>query len=242
MKHFYFIIIALSALLFSCSNPTQEELIEKAFKEYANKNFDDPSHLKEIVSIEVQDTAKKCLLEIVKSIHDLDSLLIYGDSTFCSTDVTTTFMESITKDKRKLSNLSYYKKEKLQETVFKHVDCLIKKTMYNKKDYLRKLKIVDSTLNKINIPNIILYNVRARVTNNNELQLNNYYALVDSLNIRIYDKEPTFADYSKEIGLFKEHLDNFVSEQTLYKELINNVIESRKRVIEVYKEVGIFIQ
>ena len=84
MKHFYFIIIALFAFVTSCSKPTKEELIEKAFIEYVNQNFDDPSHLKEVVSIEVQDTAKKVLLEIFNSVHHMDSLLSYCDSTFCS--------------------------------------------------------------------------------------------------------------------------------------------------------------
>lgn len=78
MKPFYFIIIVLSAFVVSCSKPTKEELIEKAFKEYVNKNFDDPNNLKEIVSIESRDTAKIALQEITKSILELDSLLLYS--------------------------------------------------------------------------------------------------------------------------------------------------------------------
>jgi len=242
MKHFYFIIIALFAFVTSCSKPTKEELIEKAFIEYVNQNFDDPSHLKEVVSIEVQDTAKKVLLEIFNSVHHMDSLLSYCDSTFCSTDAINSFMESLTKDKRKFNNLSYYKQEKIREVAYKYIDCALSKTMYNKKNYTRKLEILDSTFNAMSIPEMLLYNVRARVTKNNELKLNTYYALVDSLNIRIYDKEPAFAEYSTEIGLFKEALDDFLSEHTLYKEKIDNIMDATERLKESYREAGIFVQ
>lgn len=76
MKHFYFIIIALFAFVASCSKPTKEELIEKAFIEYVNQNFDDPNSLKEIISISTEDT-----LSATKTISFVENLLVNSDST-----------------------------------------------------------------------------------------------------------------------------------------------------------------
>ena len=51
-----FTVIFLVSLFLACSEPTKEEQIENTFNEYVHQNFDDPNDLKEILSIEIEDT------------------------------------------------------------------------------------------------------------------------------------------------------------------------------------------
>ena len=241
MKPFYFIIIVLSAFVVSCSKPTKEELIEKAFKEYVNKNFDDPNNLKEIVSIESRDTAKIALQEITKSILELDSLLLYYDSIYNSPTALNKMVKDLSGYENQFSNLGYYERDKIKNAGYEYINCALKLTLYNKSNYRKKVELVDSTLNTMIIPQIILYEIRARVRNNDELKLNKYYALTDSIDIKIYEKEPRFEDYSSQIGEFKEIIDNCLEEQLQYKQLIDNATNKMSEFKELCRNSGIFI-
>ena len=227
--------------MISCSKPTQEELIKKAFKEYVNKNFDDPNSLKEIVSIESRDTAKIALQEITKSILELDSLLLYYDSIYNSPTALNKMVKDLSGYENQFSNLGYYERDKIKSAGYEYINCALKLTLYNKESYQKKVKLVDSTLNTMIIPQIILYEIRSRVKNNEELKLNKYYALTDSIDIKVYEKEPEFEDYSPQIGEFKGIIDNCLEEQLQYKQLIDNATNKMNEFKELCRNSGIFI-
>ena len=69
MKKILYIFYALCAI--SCTQ-SNEDKITSAFKEYVCNNFDDPSSLDEIVSIEVTDTvSKRGLIDIIDEYENL---------------------------------------------------------------------------------------------------------------------------------------------------------------------------
>lgn len=70
---FLFALSILAITLASCTK-TSEDKLKDAFKEYANKNLDDPSSL-EILSIDSVDTisTRKCIDELLKDSADLSN-------------------------------------------------------------------------------------------------------------------------------------------------------------------------
>lgn len=241
MRKSYIAFIILSVLAISCSKPTQKDLIEKAFKEYVNINFDDPKSLKEIVSIEVSDTAYNAILELVGKLHELDSIIVACDSLYNPNTSLDKFTQDLKKQQHLINDMSYYDKEKIIETANKCVNSGIKLVTYNKNAYRQKLESTDSTFNRLSPTNIILYKIHAREEYDKNLKLKNYYALADSTNIRIYKDEPPVKDYSTEIGKFMTLFEDCFETQQKYLSLITDFQDNINKLKEVCREAGIFI-
>lgn len=75
MRKFIFGIITLLAITTTSCTKTNEEKLKDAFREYAEKNLDDPSSL-EILSIDSVDTisTRKCVDELLKDSAELSSM------------------------------------------------------------------------------------------------------------------------------------------------------------------------
>ena len=60
---------------YSCSK-SKLDIIEEEFKLYVNQNFDDPSSLEDILSIEINDTINNVYFDtLMLSVNTLDSLI-----------------------------------------------------------------------------------------------------------------------------------------------------------------------
>lgn len=184
MKYVFIAFIVLSTLVISCSEPTQEELIEKVFKEYVNKNFDDPNNLKEIISITTEDT-----LSATKTISFVENILDSSDSTLIRlkaindslNNVFTTNMNKITASKKLTSK--YYGDKIALNTIEELIDYSQQEMQYFASEEFQTFKLKHSTLkNAINTLKedstfIVTYEIKTRIlTKNKELEIKKYYA------------------------------------------------------------------
>lgn len=200
MKKLLYLIVVISAI--SCTQ-TNEDKIKTAFQEYAQKNFDDPSQLEEIVSIDSLDTIstveyKKTQKEIVDMVIQFS---IIGDSL---RDIRTKYFD----DEKCRSRFSYIDGFKALLYDYAgiqgyYVDLLDKNISIDEAEKdMQKLMLMKDT---------IFYSSRLtyRIKTNEGMKLKTCYVYYDTLqnNIQFRNKRIgayEFSDIPKEIDDFNE--------------------------------------
>ena len=218
--------------MISCSKPTQEELIEKAFKEYVNKNFDDPSCLKEIISIKVEDT-----LSATKTISFIENILGNSDSTTdkvksINDSLKNTFDANLKKIQASKRLTSKYYGDKvgldILEELINHAKIemqYLASTDYQTYKFKRSaLENATNTLKK-DSTFIVTFEIKTRIfTKDKELEIKKYYAQTQNDNtINIFEDNSlesypsiytdTYKDLESYTELYKRNID-FLFEKT----------------------------
>lgn len=69
-------ILLLSVVVLSCGTKTNDDIIKESFNNYAEMNFDDPSHVKEVVGVTYGDTlCSETFAEMVSEIKSMSDSL-----------------------------------------------------------------------------------------------------------------------------------------------------------------------
>lgn len=193
--NFAFTVIFLVSLFTACSEPTKEELIEKTFNEYVHQNFDDPNDLKEILSIEIEDTlsASKTRTFIVGIFDSSDS--IFSRLYFLSDSLSAIHNSNFEKVKSSYRLTNKYRGDSfLQKMTLNLFENINEELSFKTSSDYQDLKITNTSLNGIldSLKNdstfIVTYKIKTRVSQNNELKIKDYYAQLSDMNtIKIFD-------------------------------------------------------
>lgn len=225
----YIISVIITLTLFSCTQ-TKEDIIKDEFKKYVKSNFDDPQDLKEIVSIEQIDTItyehlRDGLYSLHKIVSLVDTLKKIGDGQ----------NDEIIK-KIKARNYASYNHSRVQNWIKQSLDLNINmyswiNTYYDQQCILRDS--LNNMLEKMNDLNIFQYRIKARINDNGNLKLHEYYALEDSTNIRIFNKRPTFDDYSEETAVFYKVAREYEDIINMRQEMVHEKLEINKEILGI---------
>lgn len=212
-------IVALTMISCNKENNTIEGRITKAMKEYAQKNFDDPKSLKEIVSIEKTN------------VFDIDSLARY-------TLEKSKEIDSLVKDMRsnlidstvlaELTNMSPREISKMRQSItesemIRMLSLYMQISSYTSGDYYYKRLIVDNGFNNAmqNIDSVLKnntfysiseYEIRVRQNSGDGLKLHSFYtSLCDTTTkIIISDHKPNISELEGESLYLKNQIDDLL--------------------------------
>ena len=185
------LLIAFLFSIISCSSeqPTIQNLVEKDFMNYVQDNFDNPKDLKEIVSINIEDTvsyeslkgiAKDCI-KMIEATDSIDKELQddYSEKMKFMSRIDMSSFEKEKYTKMRLECLRYVEEEYLECSKSEN----ILKSIVEKKD-----GCCDSLY-------YVFYEIKVRTLVNNKLKLQKYYASVQNNNIiKIYSEPITMKD------------------------------------------------
>lgn len=239
------LLLGLVALICSCTQ-TIEDRINVKFKEYVNFNFDDPSKLKEIVSIEIFDSINNVtMFELYNSACILDTLMTKADS--LKNKKWDKFLEdfnNLTMSERS-NYLSEYKKEQILSDaikyLFEQVDA--NKSVQNKLKEIAEHKcLLDSVYNSLDTIDVYVYKIRTRIIDCDKIvRICDYFATIEDEDIRISDAEPPFIGISVKC-------DGFTKEYTHYMELTNELVllnnnrdTLRKNLVDLFVSNGFLL-
>ena len=232
--------LLLTFLLGSCSK-TQEDFVIDEFEKFVKENFDDPKDLEEIVAVEITDTTtKESLFEMLALCYELDSITAINDSLY--DNFFPKLLEISKKNENIITELSYYKREKIRSLAVQCSNSLIKKMAFDSEEYNKQKESLDSIINSINDFKIIEYKIKARVKESNNLKLKTYYALFNSAtDIDIYNDKPIIDNYSGEVSEFFNVFKKYSKSQAEYVSLVKTVGVDIEAIKEYYRECGIMI-
>lgn len=232
-----FAVVVLTALFVACSESTKEELIEKAFKEYVNKNFDDPNSLKEIISIEIEDTLSTTKTEafITGIFNSSDSL--FKRLYFMSDSLGAIHNSNFEKIKSSYRLTNKYRGD---SNVLKMIADLLENTneefSYKTSSEYQELKIAQASLNnaldslKKDSTFIVTYKVRTRVLQKDGLKIMDYYAqLSDKSIIEIFDNN----NLSSYPTLYSEAYEN----ADIYTQRSRKLLDILLERVKIYRDL-----
>ena len=227
-KLFYLINFVCSILLLASCSQSKEETIIAAFRDYVQKSFDDPSKMKEVVSIDSCDTiSTKELKKIVSDMQKMSDSLFnakrdIADKVSKALEQQTKYIEYANDELFKAAYDQYYNSI---EEIANTFSADIYATQYNvgetiKKKYNRIQEAKDTSL--------IQYQIKCRIEENAELKLKTYYAISD-----LKEKEFRISNHPlqiAELGLSKfvedcAFLTNTYSKRIQYRKEYNEALE-----------------
>ena len=240
-----FLLFGFAAFLCSCTQTVEDRISDK-FKEYVNSNFDDPSDLKEIVSIEIHDSTNNAtMLELFNCACELDTLVAGVDS--LKNKKWDKFMKNFGNSviSERSDHLSKYKREQMLSDAIKYLfeqadaDNSVQKKI---KQIAEHKCLLDSIYYSLDTINVYVYRIRTRITElDKAIKIHDYFATIEDDDIRISDTEPSFIGISVKCDGFTKEYTHYVE---LYNELVllsNNRDTLRKKFIDLFVSNGFLL-
>lgn len=213
------LLMFIAMAFVSCADNSPKGKVEKAFKDYVSKNFDDPKSLKEIVSIDVNDT-----INIHNIIYYTGELIMVCDKKDSLCESTYNAITNAIKGTNEIKRNHRVKEkyDKYISAVNKRRDSFIwrinKKDGFSYKDNLKSM--IKNTRNSDTI--FICSEIKYRNIENGDIKLKSIYALHDTLynNIDIYKDKFDVNEYvNKKFRI--ENLENTAKDIMKLAELYN---------------------
>ena len=184
MKRIFFVLFIVMTF-FGCQK-SNEDKIEKSFKDYVRVNFDNPDDLKEIVSIEFKDT-----LSQKEIINEAKNLILENKKIQDTNNRLSNELQEIQNNKK----LSLYIESKINDSSIgdsirkKYKKCL-KITEYNIEnlnEYQTSLKIVENYIDFVSKHDTIYYGyqIKYRINKNNKIKLETIDCRINSVTQKI---------------------------------------------------------
>lgn len=179
------LLFVLVTLVSSCK-PTNESLIKDEFKKYVQSNFDNPSMIKEIASIEkvisinsdsLIEQLKSGLLEGELSKHRIDSLISIHD----------------------VNDMSHLEKPDFSDFSLAYMTLSMKAEQY--KDVIENYV---SNIDEKKKTDRTIYTVKYRVKVDEDLKIRNIYALIDN---KTQKNKVTFSNNMPEVSGIDEYTE-----------------------------------
>lgn len=222
------VVLSVALIMIGCKEDnTIEGRITRAMKEYAQKNFDDPKSLKEIVSIE--KTSSNNSADFARNILD-ESRKIDSSCNVMSSECDSLLKEFMripeSTVRRNAAKLSENKRIKFLTSISQMSDGLYS-DLINKKLSEKYFKEIDSIIKNDTFYTINTYEIKVRVEREGQLKLDQYETCVcdTTTKIIIYpDKVPT-TNFGKEAELLEKcsELIRLYDKRTQYlTERVNN--------------------
>ena len=234
MKKLLYILLALCAI--SCTQ-SNEDKITSAFKEYVSNNFDDPSSLDEIVSVEVTDTvSKRGLIDIIDEYKQLSELSDSLGKCIIDSVVQLSFVNgnlngsSTQALKKAMRNKEYNAlTDKIEVLTISLIDLA---NNFNPDYYYEKLCDTKDTM-------VINYVLKYRTKTNGTKKINSIYVRTDSLlnKIEFYKNDsPLGASGIGELSDNAGELLNFYNKYLNIREELLNTERKMLRELELLSE------
>ena len=200
------LLIAFLFSIISCSpeQPTTQDLIEKEFMTYVDHNFDNPKDLKELVSINVEDTISYQLLKdvakgYIEMMENTDSL---------SNARLDDFSEKA-KNMHQL-DLNSFEKEKYFTMILECYSYVGGESLNCVKSKNILKQMIEKTDSCIDNLSYVIYEIKVRELVNDKVKLQKYYASVKNNGyIEIYGEPITIADMPDQFRDLADALDDF---------------------------------
>ena len=200
-------VFAIALTMFGCTEDNSiEGRITKAMKEYAQKNFDDPKALKEIVSIE--KTSSNNSADFAQNILD-ESRKIDSSCNVMSSECDSLMKEFMripeSTVRRNAAKLSETRRIKFLTSISQMSDGLYS-DIINKKLSEKYFKEIDSIIKNDTFYTINTYEIKVRVERDGQLKLDKYETCVcdTTTKINIYPDKVPATIFGKEVELLEK--------------------------------------
>lgn len=239
------LLFIFMTIVCSCKQ-TIEDRIRNEFVKYVKNNFDDPSILKEIVSLELNDSIdKEVINQMLQTLYQLDSLHQHLDS--LKNEKWSEATNNI--EKYSIENgkdyLSTYKREQIfEETItILSEEALLTNNIKNKTNEIKTSKcLLDSTYSSLNNINVDIYKIRTRIKQDESIKINDYYATIENDSIiKIYLAPPPLIESSIKAKSFMKNYLKHIEEQEELKQLIDKRDKLRKDFFKLFTSNGLII-
>ena len=222
------LLLVLISIVCSCKN-SPEDKVEKEFKNYVQTEIDDPSSLKEIVSITLTDTIsyekikegasmlfeRFALTEEIDSIYKVQNSELYDKLVSISSRVNDTQRSRIYNLLSEAQSISYTEYDWINKYA----------------DEKENLELgIDTMLDRLVNLNLKQYVIKTRFEEKGDLKLKDFFALEDSASIRFFNHKPTFDDYSEEAS-------KFYKVAIKYEELISTRSVIQEKKMDILKKI-----
>lgn len=236
------LLFSVLAIFFvSCADNSPKGKIEKAFREYVKKNFDDPKSLEEITSVDVIDT-----INIHDFISDIGKLIMICEKKDSVCEETYSMITNAVSSIR-----NFRSNNRVSEKYSKYIDDVNKRRntfiwKINKKEgYTYKDNFQNMIRNTSESDTIILCSeIKYRIKEESGVKLKSIYALHDTLynNTQIYKSMVDVKEYADKL-LGNKNLDetakDFMKLIELYEE---EYIQSMVVRTVIQTELGVIIE
>lgn len=223
-------VIILFIFLYSCTK-TQEELIEEKFQNYVYENFDNPMDLREVISIQLNDSIdKNSIFEVLSLTYKLDSAAIK-----LLNNTNEYIYKLVTKKgySREICNVdfSHYDRTRLREILLEitplYMSCL------SSRFYIADRTQLDSIYLTIDSLKIYEYEIKCRIFKEDEMKIEKYYATVNDTLIQINDNKLSLENFS-ETSEFWDLLEDYRESQRKHL----NKVDNFKDIVDEYMTIN----
>ena len=220
MKKLFIFIICLITV--SCSEPTPEVKIEKAFKNYVNENFDNPKDLIEIISVTFKDSISRANVdearELIADGHKIIEIMMTEESRLW--------------EKFGNANLRYNGDQKvlsLATEIFNASEDIDKWQKNNTKRGDKLYEKINKNYTQLDSTLIFTsYEIKARVKQNGEPKITYFYSIYSTDKIEIYKEkkypepfEGIMNDCIEQLYMIKEMTELWQTQLNTTKKLLD---------------------
>lgn len=214
-------------VIVSCGTNSNDDKIKEAFSEYANHNFDDPSKIKEIVSITYGDTlTNTSFADMVSELSAMSDSLdnLYKDLSNKANALATKYGNKVRHNSAFLEDWHEYE-ESLNDGLEKRW-VFVSTIMSN--DFMPITK--DSILNYEDFA-LLDFTIKYRITENDGLKLKDMQGNIDLKSNNIYIDEPENADLLS----FLKGVNQTISYYKTMIETNSDIVRKSQKVISYFE-------